>query len=753
MKQIVFILFIIISVKGIGQTELIDSLQTILLKAKEDTTKINILNAIAWEFKSKDPDVSIYYARQSLKISQKIKYEIGEAESYLLIGTAYSNSGKTDDAILILVRAKRILEKLSITNKKEINKIKKNLSRIYNTIGNVYSALGNYSQALKNQQDALNIRNELDDKPGAASSYNNIANIYSSQGNYAEALKNHFASLKIKESLNNKQGMAISYNNIGLIYKDQANNEHALKYLNNALKIAKEIELSDIITTCYINIGAIYTDQKRYEEGLKNYQKAYDIAKQNDDKEAIAEVLGNIGSVYSEQGKYAQALENEFSALKIKEELEDNSGVAAFQNYIGKIYQKKGDIPNAILYGEKSLNLSRKMKELRQIKESSHNLITSYQKAGDFKKAFEMQQLYFQSRDSILNKNNQREVMRQEFKYNYEKQSFADSLNYLNEKKISELENQVKLRTEKNKRITLYIGLSLVVIFSVFIFNRFRITKKQKNIIELQSKNLEITHNELAEKTKEIKDSILYSKEIQNTFLKSPSNSKNYFKDTCLVYKPKDVVSGDFYWYKEVDDKLFVVVGDSTGHGVPGAIISVLAIQSLEKTIHEITNIENLHELNELIKNEFNTYYKLDGHVSIGLDYSIICINRKNNKLYISGSGANVLIKDNNELNSYKFDTINIGGRAPVIYEPKTVILDLRSVRSIFLYTDGIIDQKGWATGKKFGTKKLKELILNLNTNDADIATKIIEEEINNWIGTTEQIDDITLLGIQIHQA
>lgn len=749
---LIFILFILFQIKGFNQNKKFDSLQTVLSSAKKDTSKINILNSIAMEFRNTNPDTAIYYARQSLALSQSKHFESGEAEAYMIIGTASFNSGKMDDALLILIRAKRIYEKLIITHKKGIYRIKKNLSLTLNTIGNIYLTTGNYSPALKNYQDALKTRIEIGDRAATASSYNNIGIIYKDQGNYAEALKNQFASLKIKESLDNKKGMAASYNNIGAIYLDQGNKEQALMHFNNALKISKEIELPDIATICYLNIGAIYASQKRYDEALENYVKAYDIAKKNENKEGISDVLGNIGLTYSEQEKYDEALKYEFEALKIKKELKDNFSISSFKNNIAKIYQKKGNFLNSILYGEMSLKLAIKMGALLNIQESSFTLIISYQKTNNYKKAFEMQQLYLQSRDSILNKNNQQEVSRQEFKYNYEKQSFADSINYVSKKKISELENQEKLKTEKNIGFMLFLGLVIVLLFAIFIFTRFRITKKQKNIIELQSEKLEKTYQELEEKTKEIKDSILYSKEIQNIFLKSPTDSKNYFNDTVLLYKPKDVVSGDFYWYKEFDAKLFMVVGDSTGHGVPGAIISVLAIQSLEKTIHEITNIENLHELNEHIRKEFNAYYNLNAHVSIGLDYSIICINKENNKLYVSGSGANVLIKYNNDLNSYKFDTINIGGSIPVVYEPKTVILDLKYVQSVFLYTDGIIDQKGATTSKKFGTKKLKELILSLNTNDPNVAAKKIEEEINNWIGTNEQIDDITLLGIQIHQ-
>ncbi len=187
---------------------------------------------------------------------------------------------------------------------------------------------------------------------------------------------------------------------------------------------------------------------------------------------------------------------------------------------------------------------------------------------------------------------------------------------------------------------------------------------------------------------------------------------------------------------------------------MPGAIISVLAIQSLEKTILNINNHDTLHVLNDFMKNEFNSYYKVGGHVSIGLDYSIICINKELKKIYLSGSGASILVKDkNNQLHNHKFDSINIGGNAPSIYEPSTASYDFENIQSIFMYTDGIIDQKGEVTGKKFGTKNLKELIQNLNTTDSETAIKKIELEVNNWIGKSNQVDDITLLGIQISEA
>lgn len=752
MKLFLYILFCFITALGFSQNR-IDSLNNELLKSKIDTSRINIVNMLAIEFKDINPDTAIIISNKALVLSQTINYELGLAEANLCIGQANLTLGNNENALLALTKSKMLFEKLSHSNKNNIYRIKKNLANTLNTIGNVYISSGNYELALQYQKESLHIRQIIHDKVGIASSFNNVALIYSKLGNYSESLKNHFASLKIKEILQNKKGMAISYNNIGLIYKEQKNNLQALEYLKKSLVLSKEIGLSNLIATSHLNIGVIYIGERNFSEALYNLNESYTISLKENNKEDISNAIGNIGAAYYEQNKYDEALKNVNEAIKIKTEIGDNLGVASFLNLISQIYQKKGDIINAITYGEKSLNLAKELKALDQIKESSSSLYASYQKQGNFKKAFETQSLFFATRDSILSENNQRELVRQELEYNFEKQSLADSLNYANQKKLASIENDAKFKNEKNKRYTLYLGLLSLIIFSVFIFNRFRITKQQKNIIEEQSHKLEITHHQLEEKTKEITDSILYSKEIQNTFLKSPTNSKKYFKDTVLLYQPKDVVSGDFYWYKEIRDELFLVVGDCTGHGVPGAIISVLAIQCLEKTITNIVNHDELHLLNNFIKEEFNAYYNVGGHVSIGLDFSIVCLNKNLKKVYLSGSGASIIVKDKaNVLNAHKFDSINIGGSNPALYEPTTISYEFKDIRSVFLYTDGIIDQKGHETGKKFGTKKLKDLIENLNTNNSETALAIIEKEIKNWIGNSDQIDDITLLGIQINE-
>lgn len=751
MMRIILIL-VVFSASVFAQSGKKDSLLNIARKGNGKES-IDALNALAFELKSKNPDSAIYYASLALQFSEAIQYDLGEAESNLASGTAQFNLGNTVDAEKILVFALNEFQKLNAEGKVELKRVKKDIGDAYTTLGNIYYSKGEYLLSLSCHQNSLGIRKSIQDQAGIATSYNNIALIFTLQGNYSEALKNHFASLKIKENLNNKRGMAISYNNIGLIFRDQGKDQEALEYLDRSLQLAKQEGLTNIIATCYVNIGAIYADRRKYELSLKYLNLSLDLSKKENNLENISNALGNIGEVLSKQGNYKEALEKEFEAIKIKQVIGDQLGESTFLIDVSTTYYRMGDITLATKYGEKALTLSEKIEAAKQIQEASKVLVDCYRKKGDFKKALEMQTLSLTIHDSILSKANSQELIKQDLKYAYEKKALADSLNFENQKKIAEISNKEELKIEENKQITLYIILALVVLSALFILNRFSYIKKQKNIIESQSKNLEVTHVELEERAREIRESILYSKEIQNAFLKSPTNSENYFKDTVLLYRPKDVVSGDFYWYKEIGDDMYVAVGDSTGHGVPGAIISVLAIQSLEKTIHKITNNGVLHRLNEYMKQEFNVYYNDKDHVSIGLDYSIICISKSLKKLFVSGSGSTVLVKDvNNKLETNKFDNLNIGGSTPASYEPSTVTYDLKQVQSVFLYTDGIVDQKGKETGKKFGSKKLKNMIMNLNTKDAGTAKEKMDKELDDWMQDGTQIDDITLLGIQIHQ-
>ena len=597
LKTLFLISIFSVHFSGYSQSKKIDLLKISLAKSKIDTAKINILNCIAMETRNSSIDTSLSYANKALLLSKKNGYLIGEVESNLWICVANFNSGKNDTALLICNEALKIS---LITLKKgtnELFRLEKLIARLYNMLGNIHKHYGNYDLSLKKFEECLKIRTSINDKEGMAVTLSNIALIYSLKGNYLEALKKNFESLKISQSDKNNDGIsqASAYNAIGKIYLEEGNNEQALYYLLKSLEISKKINAQGNIASNLIPIGELYVKKNNYTTALYYFSKALNIGKTMKLKNIQTMSLLNIAKVNFIQKNLGEALIYAKQSLSVANESKNIFMISENLNFIGTILLENGSVKEAIIHCEKSLELAKSLKSMTLINSSSLSLANCYKKIGDDEKVYEMQKLHDASSDSISAQKNKQEILKQELKYKYEKQSLADSINYNNQKKHTEIVNQVKLQTEKNKQIYLIIGLALVILFSAFLYKRFKITKQQNLIIERQNINLvamhnklEITHRELEQKSKEIKDSILYSKEIQNTFLKSPSNSKNYLKDTFLFYKPKDVVSGDFYWYKEIGDDFFVVIGDCTGHGVPGAIISVLAIQSLEKTINKI---------------------------------------------------------------------------------------------------------------------------------------------------------------------
>lgn len=748
MKPWRLVLLLFVCGHAIGQNTVNDSLLKKLDKTTVDSSKSNLYFAISLANTNTDPDTAIYFAKKALFFSQKSNFILGETEAYFALGKAYLNVGETEQSLNSLQQGLNASSKIKTLSTRGT----KAIANIYNSMGNTSFNFSKYKEALGYYTKALKLREVIKDSIGVIASYNNLGLIHYIKGDYKQALQNYFISLKKAEEINDEKGMALAYNNIGKVYMDQGQLDNAFVYFTKALEKAKKKNIPSSISAASYNIADILISKKKYEAALVNANIAYSIGKQTNNNINMANALDLMGQIYLSLKNYDKALEKEMEALKLSEDADNKINIVGVLISISRIYLEQKNYPKAIEFGVKSLALSQEIKSRTSTEIASNVLSECYAQTNNYQKAYEMERLSRIMHDSVLSETSQQELLKQSISYDYEKQALTDSLKYEADKKITTVKTQETLRAEQNKRIALWIGLALAVLFGAVLFNRFKITQKQKTTIEEQNHTLEITHHQLEETTKQIQDSILYSKEIQNIFLKSLVNENKYFKDALLIYKPKDVVSGDFYWYKEDGNNLYVVVGDCTGHGVPGAIISVLAIQSLEKVINNNTENLLLHTLSSQIREEFNAYYDKDRHVSIGLDYSVICLNRAEEKLYLSGSGSTILLKDkNNKIISESFESINIGGNMPVIYHPKTVFYDFNEIRSVFLYTDGVIDQRGGEKNKKFGTAQLKSLLENLNTNGTHETLVKIENTLLNWKGNNVQMDDITLLGLQVH--
>ncbi len=479
-----FLFFCLENQNLLAQSKTTDSLLATLQLVKNDTTRCSILNIIV----ETDPEEKIWvkYNWQMKNIAEKNLKNLTANDS--------------------------LLKKVFL----------KYLSTSLNNFGYLSDSRGNFTEALDYYNRSLKIMYEISNKEGIAICLNNIGFIYDNQGNITMALDHYSKSLKIQEQIGNKRGIAQSYNNIASIYEHQHDIEKALEYYNNSLKIKNTIGDKAGTATTLNNIGHVYVIKQDYNKALLYFEKSLEIHTEIKNKNGICTALNNIADIYKNEGNYDKALELNLESLKKAEEAEDKESILSCLNNIGELYFFKKENSKALHYILKATELNKQIGYAENIKGSALLLYQIYKAQNDFKNAFQNYELYIQLRDSISNQETKKATYKSQLKYDYEKKAAADSVKIAEEKKLTSLQ----LKQEENQRYYLYFGLALTLLFGGFMFNRFRITKKQKSIIEQQKVQVEKQKHLVEEKQKEVLDSIRYAKRIQHSLLPN----ENYFK-------------------------------------------------------------------------------------------------------------------------------------------------------------------------------------------------------------------------------
>jgi adenylate cyclase len=428
MKKILILIAMLFSFQHLlfsQDQHLIDSLQTLLKTAKQDTNKANILYQLSKSYWSNNPDKAMDYAKQTLALSEKINYKKG-------IGNSYNSMG-----YIIMVK------------------------------GDCLPALDLFKKSLK-------IREEISDKQGIAGSCNNIGTIYLYyKYNYPEALKYFTAALKINEETRNKNWQAINYLNIGRIYHRQENYPEALKNLIAALKINEELGDKHGIADVRTSMGIIYIKQRNYPEALINLFAALKICEEIRSKIGIASNYMNIGIIYQNQGNYPEALKSQFTALKIHEDIGNKNGVAGSCVNIGTTYISQKKYKDASEYLYKSLSLSKEIGSMEVIKECYSGLAKLDSAQGNFKLSLEHYKLYIATRDSMFNMEKTKKIMQIEVD---NKEALAKA-----EQENKDALAQKKLQRQKLVRNGFIGGFVVVMLFAfVFLRQRNKISKAKK---------------------------------------------------------------------------------------------------------------------------------------------------------------------------------------------------------------------------------------------------------------------------------
>jgi len=679
-------------------------------------------------------------------LNNKQSHDTSKASAYLYLSeilyivnfdTLYYLSDKA-----VKICQKNLAKELSLPVKKEFQRI---LANSYNTIAFVYDSKGDVKTAILYALRGLNLSKIIGDREGIANALNNLASFYEDQGDILKSLELYQKSLKIREEEGNKEGVANSLNNIGYIYFNQGDTINALKFYQRTLKIYEELNDKPGIAGILLNIGAVSADRKNMTEALNYYNRSLAISTELRDKKGISIILNNIGNIYEVEKQLPKALEYYQKSLLLREELGDKMGMSNVLSNIGGILYKKNNIDEALNYGMRSLKLAQEIGYPKNIKNAAGILYKVYDKLGNYKQALEMRNLEITMRDSINNEVTQNASAQQVAKYQYEKQKAIDDLEHEKQLAIEEKEKN------KQKIITysVTIGLALVVIFLLFVFNRLQVTRKQKSLIEVQKQQVEFAHIELEVKNTEILDSIQYAKRIQNAILPPNKLVKEYLSDSFIYYKPKDIVAGDFYWMEPTSKGVLFAAADCTGHGVPGAMVSVVCNAGLNRSVREfgLTDpAEILNKTREIVIQEFE---KSEEDVKDGMDIALCSL--EGNVLKYAGANNPLWIirKGSSEIEEIKANKQPIG-KFDDLQPYDTHQLTLNSGDTIYIFSDGYADQFGGKLGKKMKLKGFKDFILSIKDMDLEAQKTAIDTNFVKWSDTYDQLDDVCIIGVRV---
>ncbi len=712
-KVLLIITSVLIANLCYAQNHGIDSLCRLLITKQDDTVKVNILNVLSEKYKAiSNYDSSLSCATKASKIAEKLGFKKGNAIALRSISVAYW-------------------------------------------------AKGNYSIALEYGNKALKINQEINEKNGIANDLRSIGAIYEEEGDYPKALDYVLRSLTITIELNNKAGIATNYSNIAVIYSDMENPSKASEYALKALAMYEEMKDTNNIARSYGNLGSIYTDQGKYSLAIESDSTALALYYKTKEKDGIAINLGNLGIIYEDENNLTKALEYNFKALALYKEIGDNSGIAYTLTDLGSIYTKKKNYHDAQKYLDSALSVSKKIGAKLYIQFAYGYLSTLDSAMGNYKASFDDYRNYIIYRDSLVNEANTKKTVQSQMNYDFEQKQAAE--------KAEQDKKDVLAEQERKKqsiiRNSFIVGFLLMITLAFFIFRGYKqkqianiLITKQKKEVEEQKAMLEHQKAIVDEKNKDITDSIHYASRIQRALLTTDEYIGNRLKEHFILFKPRDIVSGDFYWANEVDTetgkKFLVCAGDCTGHGVPGAFMSLLNISMLnevniEKKINEPDKI--LNGVREQIIKALNPEGKDEGSKD-GMDCSLCAFDFKNKTANIACANNPVWIIRNGTqiVEEIGPDKMPVGIQYGIQKPFTRYCIPINEGDCIYMFTDGYADQFGGPKGKKFKYKTLSEKLKVISKKLMTEQKQILEQTFEDWKGDLEQVDDVLVIGIRI---
>lgn len=694
------------------------SLKKLREKNVHDTTKISLCLTLASEYISYYNDSAFYFldkADDFLKIYPNAK---DERDAKYLRSMVYYTISEFDKSQWSLNQT------IELAKKEKDNGL---LAKSYNLMGAIQFNLGNYAAAIKQYNNKLDIVKMLGDTISIIETYYNISLINNAEGSYFKSLENNYAALGLSQKIKDSVSMMIVYEGLGISYSKINDLKKAIINLKKALQLAITYGKSYEEAGIWVDLGSVYQQNREHEKALYYFQRAEETARKNGDKlvESIASSGKGVSLMF--QKKYREAIEIFKSANAIQANISYKKGIAENQLHIADCNIELGNYSEARAFALNSLSEAKSLGEKKLESDSYLSLSKVYERLANTDSAYICYKKHIAISDTI----NNRSVIRKAA----ELESKLEKIRINEERIYNEKVTNAELAKQKQIRNTIFVAAGIVLLLLLFSYRNYR--QKEKASIEIIEKKKIIEH-----KNKDILDSITYSKRLQSAVLMSREEVRATLSQSLLVYIPKEIVSGDFYFIeKDIKNNTHIILAESNKHGVPGAFISIAGNNILKLAIKE-KGFLSPSQILTFLNIEMKAFLMDRENTGINLAYCII----DDKKSQARFAGANLplwIVKADNTLSELTScpDPIGLNDKAAFT----DAEMKLEKGDSLYLFSNGLSQQQN-PRGEEFGKKRLAEFL----TTEKAITEEKILHAFNNWKSSAEQTDDICIIGVRI---
>jgi serine phosphatase RsbU (regulator of sigma subunit) len=576
---------------------------------------------------------------------------------------------------------------------------------------------------------------------------------------------------------------AFFFNRAATIYWVNGFPLKAIPLFEKTIELNKKIGNINALRTINNNIGMIYTDEENFPKAFEYFNKSLLLSRQMNRKPDIAEALLNVANILVEWGKFTDAAISLDEANALARELNNERLLRNCYSLQASVYEKLGNSEKSAEYFSLYTALTRKIQreEMRKRDTEAKQMVEEAKtKVTEIEKAKQLTEIELLDKQRAL-KETEASLEHIE-QISSEQQMQIELLNKEKELRDARIKNQELIRRIFILIILVVVGFALLILHSLNVKKKANQKleqqnheiAKQRDLIEQVNNDLEGAFNKIEKQNRDITSSITYAQRIQQAMLPNPDNLLGIVSDSFIVLKPRDIVSGDFYWFTgygspELIDKkqqknfikvhnlpkpetgFLISAVDCTGHGIPGALMSMIGFNLLDTiTRNGIVKpneiLQHLHRSIRFLLKQKNSDNR------DGMDMAICAIKENGKKVLFAGAKNPLIYISNGELFHIKGDPLPVGGLQIESKREFTLhTINVDKPTSFYIFSDGIIDQFGGLDGHKFGSKKLKEILLEIYEKPMLKQKEILEQNILTWMGSKyKQLDDILILGFKI---